>query len=246
MSKDLLLVIPCYNEARRLDVDQWASALAARPWLQALFVDDGSTDHTHEVLEALVDEVGDQASVLRLEQNQGKAEAVRQGVLAALQRQPHLLGYWDADLAAPISELDGMRMELDKGDVEFVLGSRVLMLGRGIKRRWIRHYLGRFFAASASLALDLPVYDTQCGAKVFRNTSRMSSVFREPFISRWIFDVEILARLIRHTDGDLVAEGCVVEYPLNRWTDVDGSKVRLAHTFRIPLELFRIWRLRRA
>src|SRR5437762_2862299 len=81
-------------------------------------------------------------------------------------------------------------------DVSFVFVDRVKLLGRNIQRSLIRHYCGRVFATVASLALGVDVYDTQCGAKIFRATPEMRQIFATPFRSQWIFDVEILSRYL--------------------------------------------------
>ena len=79
-------------------------------------------------------------------------------------------------------------------DVEIVIGSRVQMLGRDTRHNWRRHYLGRVAATAVSVMLRLRVYDTQCGAKLFRAGATVGRVFLQPFLTRWIFDVEILSR----------------------------------------------------
>ena len=121
---------------------------------------------------------------------------------------------------------------------QLVMGSRVKRLGSSIDRRAVRHYLGRIFSTFASLILDLPVYDSQCGAKVFR-IAQSSPLFGEPFITRWLFDVELLARL-RDILGREAALEAVIELPLGAWREIGGSKLGLAHMVRVPLELMRI------
>jgi dolichyl-phosphate beta-glucosyltransferase len=123
-----------------------------------------------------------------------------------------------------------------------VVGARVKLLGREIERRAARHYSGRVFATVASLLLNLPIYDTQCGAKLFRASSELKGILAESFQSRWIFDVEIIARLIRSrriTGGDPV-EHSIYEVPLRQWMDVRGSKVRLSDFFTAGWDLLRI------
>jgi hypothetical protein len=107
-----------------------------------------------------------------------------------------------------------------------VFGARIRLLGRHVNRRARRHYLGRVFASVVSLTLRLPIYDTQCGAKIFRVTPELSAVLADPFLSRWIFDVEILARYIHLHHGDTrYLHDSIYELPLKRWEDVAGSKV---------------------
>ncbi|RLB51940.1 MAG: glycosyltransferase family 2 protein [Deltaproteobacteria bacterium] len=227
MLKECILVVPCHNEAERLDADAYLQA-AGDGGPRFLFVDDGSTDATAEVLVALQRRNPGRIEVLRLEKNQGKAEAVRRGMLLAIERGARLVGFWDADLATPLEALGPMVDILDADErVDIVLGSRVRLLGRAVERRWQRHVAGRLFATLASWTLSVPVYDTQCGAKLFRVNERTEATLAEPFHSRWVFDVEILARYAREL-GFSAADlgGRIVELPLERWHDVDGSKVR--------------------
>jgi glycosyltransferase involved in cell wall biosynthesis len=234
-----ILVIPCYNEAHRLDRRAFRDALDARPWLALRFVDDGSTDATRDVLEQLGAE-HPEVSVSVLPRNLGKAEAVRAGLRAALESRPGFVGYWDADLSTPLDAVDEFRrFLLEHEEIDWVRGSRVRLMGRDIDRRAMRHYFGRGFATCASLALGLPVYDTQCGAKVFRVTDDLSGLLDDPFISGWAFDVELIARLNASSGRD-AAMGRIEEIPLRNWRDVPGSKVGLFGGVRALAELPRI------
>ena len=136
--------------------------------------------------------------MLNLPANAGKAEAVRAGVLRALELEPDSAGYWDADLATPLDAIPHfLRVFEERPQIELVMGARVHLLGRHIERNPLRHYLGRVAATLIALTLKLRVYDTQCGAKLFRTTPVMREVFAAPFASSWAFDVEVLARLVR-------------------------------------------------
>ena len=227
---DTIWVVPCYDEASRLDAHAFA-AFARASDVHFSFVDDGSRDDTVRVLETVRAAVPEHCEIHRLALNGGKAEAVRAGMLRAFAREPRprLVGYWDADLSTPLEEVAAFRRVFDeRPDILGVLGSRVRRLGAFVDRNPARHYVGRVFATCASIVLDLPVYDTQCGAKLFRAVDEVRHAFAEPFLSPWVFDVEVLARLVaaRRRAGRSTAD-MLYEQPLARWTDVAGSKVRL-------------------
>jgi glycosyltransferase involved in cell wall biosynthesis len=235
------LVIPCFNEQGRLAIEDFVRGLDEQQDLEFLFVDDGSTDNTLQLLRGICAQWSGRVEVLPLTPNCGKAEAVRRGVLAGLERRPEFIGYWDADLATPLAALrDFLHVFANRAAVELVMGSRVQLLGRAIIRSPVRHYAGRVFATFASLTLALPVYDTQCGAKLFRVTPQTIGYFTEPFLSRWIFDVEILARM--HLGPGGAGGDRVYELALRRWEDVAGSKVRPLDFFRACRDLVRIRR----
>lgn len=239
------MIVPCYNEANRLDVASFRAFLADGTGVHILFVDDGSRDRTVEVLEGVRAGYENAASILSCPKNGGKAEAVRLGVLHALDRfQPAFVGYWDADLATPLDALSRFSETFAQNPaIEMVFGARVQLLGRQIERRAVRHYAGRVFASTVSVLLRMKIYDTQCGAKLFRATPEIRQIFADPFLSKWVFDVEILARyqaLLGHTPEQL--QQLIYEYPLEKWTDVAGSKVHVGD-FAIALaDVFRIYR----
>ena len=209
-----------------------------------VFVDDGSNDGTCELLREFERGAAGRVATVELPANLGKAEAVRAGVLRAFERQPAYVGFWDADLATPLPAILEFRSLLDaRRNLEMVFGARVVLLGRRIERQAIRHYLGRVAATAISLVLGLRVYDTQCGAKLFRATPSVCALFEEPFSTRWLFDVEILARFIRSLRGDRDAvRDAIYEYPLTEWLDVAGSSLTPADYGRAAVDLLRIWR----
>jgi glycosyltransferase involved in cell wall biosynthesis len=249
-SVQVTLVVPCFNEANRLERVAFDAYLAAHPAVRLLFVDDGSSDDTSGAVRSLAAFGREQARLLRLERNSGKAEAVRAGLGAALGEAAEVVGFWDADLATPLECLDGFLSVLrDRPEIDWVIGARVQLLGRDIRRRPVRHYVGRVFATMASLALRLPVYDTQCGAKVFRASAELRDVIARPFEARWVFDVEMIARLIvlRRRSGGRPVDRSICEYPLESWVDVRGSKLRAADYLTAARDMLRIWlELRRA
>jgi glycosyltransferase involved in cell wall biosynthesis len=237
-----IIVVPCYNEAHRFDLRVFQAFAREHRRLQFLFVNDGSTDGTLELLQSLACSDPDCFAVCNLAENRGKAEAVRQGVLRAFAAAngAEYLGYWDADLATPLDAILTFCALLDsRPDIEMVFGARVSLLGRSVERSPLRHYLGRIFATASSLALGIGFYDTQCGAKLFRASPEILELFESPFATRWIFDVEIIGRLIAARRGTARArvDQVVYEFPLHEWRDVAGSKVRPRDFVRAVLEL---------
>ena len=238
------IIIPCYNEEKRLDVDSFRNFRSASHGVGFLFVDDGSTDGTLRLLESLSAADPAKFNVLHFPKNRGKAEAVRQGILSAIDLHPDYIGFWDADLATPLAAIDEfIDVAESRPDLELIIGSRVKLLGRNVERRPMRHYLGRFFATAVSIVLGLAVYDTQCGAKLFRVSPTIRALFERPFLSRWIFDVEILARLIQARRGMPLrrTEQAILELPLQVWRDIPGSKVTFHDFARAAWELYRIY-----
>jgi dolichyl-phosphate beta-glucosyltransferase len=242
---ECVLVVPCYNEAARFHADSFAAFLQAQESTRFLFVNDGSSDGSLQVLQKFCAEHSEHASVLDLQPNRGKGEAVRLGMLHVLANSPEsYAGFWDADLATPLDALPEFLEVLERDpEIDMVFGSRIRLLGRHVSRNPMRHYAGRIFATTVSVSLGLPIYDTQCGAKIFRPTPLFLSVLATPFESRWIFDVELLARFLaawKHTS--VHPERKIYELPLQTWVDVAGSKLRSTDFIRSFTDLVKIRR----
>lgn len=236
------VVVPAYNEEKRLDVLELETFVGQQEDIDILFVDDGSTDGTFQLLDSLTRRLP-RVNVLRMEKNGGKAEAVRRGMLRAFEGDYAFVGYWDADWATPLTEIPKfIALLAQRDDIDLVLGSRVALLGREIDRKWYRHYLGRVSATFASIVLGLAVYDTQCGSKLMRNTPALRPIFDTAFRSGWVFDVELIARYMQcfpHKRG-------IYEAPVERWTDVGDSKVRpidFLRAFGAMAKIYRHYRL---
>lgn len=237
------IVVPCYNEADRLEPRKFAEFLAAERDISFLFVNDGSRDNTLQVLESLRRECSPSVEVLNKPVNAGKGEAVRDGMLRAIEvGKSDFVGFWDADLATPLEAIPQLLRELvQKPQLQMVLGSRIRLLGRQIYRKAGRHYLGRIFATVASVMLRLPIYDTQCGAKIFRVTPSLSQMLNEPFVSRWVFDVELIARfIVLNGHNTAFLHDSIYEFPLYKWEDVAGSKVQPADFLRAFIDMVKI------
>lgn len=221
--------------------------LRSNPPARLLFVDDGSQDQTSSLIEEIRAGAPVHCDVLRLAHNHGKGEAVRLGIVRALQGSPppRYVGFWDADLSTPLEAIAGFVDFAERHPhVEMLLGSRVRLLGRRIERQAIRHYMGRVVATAISVVLSLGVYDTQCGAKLFRVDDPVRGLFSTPFLTRWLFDVEILARWIQASrrQGGRPVEDVACEIPLLEWSHVGGGKVTPLDFFRAGLDLVRIGR----
>lgn len=233
------IIIPCYNESNRLDIKNISRFLSSNSDLSFVFVNDGSTDKTLEILFQFQKSIGQQIKVINLPKNQGKAEAVRQGILWSQENSSaEFIGYWDADLSTPLEDILLFKKHLiDNLSINCIYGSRVLKLGTPIKRKISRHYLGRIFATAASLCLDEPIYDSQCGAKLFRREIILFC-FSKPFLSRWLFDLEILFRL---KNNSFRINQIVFEHPVTTWQDNGTSKVSWLAFLKAPFDLLMIY-----
>ena len=235
------IVVPCYNEEERLQLSEFSRFFKTDNTTFFCFVDDGSTDSTKKIVADFVKKNPERAQAVFLSFNQGKAEAVRQGIKSLLKTHKlKFVGYWDADLATPLSTiLEFIEKFQSSRALVAVCGSRILRLGADIRRSVFRHYFGRVFATVASNILNIPVYDTQCGAKLF-SAEHAELIFSEHFISRWFFDIELFARSIELM-GRHKTVNSIYELPLTKWHDQGESKVTWGSIIRTPVDLFRIF-----
>jgi glycosyltransferase involved in cell wall biosynthesis len=234
--KPIAIVVPCYNESIRFSTTYWCQILDAAPQVDWLFVDDGSTDSTKEMLSKFCEQRG--SSLLALNKNQGKGNAIRLGFQKLISNNQEIthLGYLDSDGAFSISDVQRLlsiteHMNEVRGNLpwDVIISSRVAMAGRQIDRKITRHYLGRIFATYLTRGWRGAPYDTQCGFKIFKMSQELEDSLAAPFRTRWFVDLELISRLELQTKHHLK----IWEEPLVSWTDVDGSKIILKHALAI-------------
>jgi glycosyltransferase involved in cell wall biosynthesis len=215
--RSLSIVVPAYNEQTRLPetLRRIEEYLAGSAWTfhEIVVVDDGSTDGTVEVATSFG---GDNPNVrvLRNPGNRGKGYSVRHGMSEA--RCEWRL-FTDADLSAPIEELDKLWAAIERDGSQVAIGSRALDRSLiGVHQPGIREGAGRVFNTVMRTVVGLPIADTQCGFKLF-HSSAAQDVFSRQTQERFGFDVEILFIAKKH--GFRISEVPV------RWNHVEGSKV---------------------
>ncbi|MFH1292102.1 MAG: glycosyltransferase [bacterium] len=238
----ICIIIPCYNEENRLPVEEFKKFYTEiTDSFYLYFVNDGSTDKTKIILDELCMSRGDRIKILNHDCNKGKAEAVRTGVLNALDDNKFdIFGYLDADLSTPLSEIYLLLESLNKDDCNaMAFGSRIKKLNSNIRRNTKRHIFGRLFATTTNLLLKLPTYDSQCGAKLIR-AEYARGLFKEAFISKWLFDIELFFRFKRMNRG-LNNNYKTIEVPLNTWDEKGGSKITMRDLTKMPLDLIKIY-----
>lgn len=184
------IVIPAYNEARRIPATLQSVVDCVRQcgWsAEVVVVDDGSTDATARI----VRDFAENAPEVRLIQNPGncgKGYSVRSGLLNAL---GEVVMFSDADLSAPMEEAQGL-FDAIAGGADIAIGSRWLERNRQtIRQPWYRQFFGRCFNAVTRFVMGLPFADTQCGFKAFTRAAAQT-IFQLQTIERWGFDPEIL------------------------------------------------------
>lgn len=214
LRRSLSIIIPAYNEETRLpgtlqSIERFLG-LSAWEFTEIVVVDDGSTDGTAAVARAAG------ARVLSNPGNRGKGYSVRHGMLEAR-------GEWslltDADLSAPIEELDRLWRAVEQEHAQAAIGSRALDRSLvGVHQPAFREAMGRLFNLIMRLITGLPFHDTQCGFKLFHSPAA-SEIFRRQRLEGFGFDVEVLY-IAQHLGYR------TLEVPV-RWNDVAGTKVSL-------------------
>ncbi len=236
------IVVPCYNEEKRLPFYKFLHFAAEHKEVLLCFVNDGSTDKTMSVLRALRLKSPQNIIIFDMPQNGGKAEAVRQGMLHVYNSYPmESIGFLDADLATlPEEYLSMAQFKQEKMKYGAVVGSRIQRLGAEINRDESRSFFSSVVKLVIRNILKTRFQDTQCGAKIFHRVL-IPHIFNTPFLTPWLFDVEIFLRIQKKFGKSTLHQG-ILEYPLMQWTEIGESKLGLKHKIKIPLELLKLYK----
>lgn len=227
------IVIPFYNEKSRFQftVLEWMFENFGNDCL-LVFVDDGSTDNLSvNITRFCMRFPASRYLVINLPSNFGKAKALQVGMKSAIQRHPDIshIGILDADFSAHPKELTLLFDLATKSNVEIIIGSRKQTNNNYIKTSATRLILGRIFAFYVRFVLQIKVYDTQCGCKVFRNSENLREYLQQSAVSSWLFELQYMVYLLKSKK----IQSSWIEVPLTNWVHERDSKVKLLHSFRI-------------
>jgi len=235
------IIIPCYNEEKRLNVQAFVDFIKSKENYHICFVNDGSKDNTLDVLNQIKEHDSEKISVIDMKKNGGKASAVRAGSRYLYNRNDiEFIGFIDADLSTDFNDFEDLVSTLSNNDnLSFVYGSRGAGNNDKIERNIFRKFFSKIIKSLVFLILGLPIEDTQCGAKVFKRDI-IPVAYNKEFMSRWLFDVEIFIRLKKHFGRDQIMNK-IQEQELSRWVHVDDSKLGVKDSLEIPYVLMSIW-----
>ncbi len=192
----LNIVIPCFNEEKRLDLDAFSVFTHQHPQVHLVFVDDGSTDSTNQKLHAFCKKHV-RCQLVDSTKNAGKASAVHLGMHWAFKKKPSkYYSFLDADLSISLEQHYALCNNLEKNDLSLCYHTK--RKGKqSIRNSIFRNLISKALFMLNSKLLKLNIADTQCGSKVF-SSDLAQFIFKEPFLSSWLFDIEIFLKIKAH------------------------------------------------
>ena len=234
---DSAVVIPCFNEEKRINTGQYIDSLGDFS-SKVFLVDDGSKDKTFQVLKKLEKAAPDRFIAIKAPENLGKAEAVRLGMNTALDKNFKHVGFLDADLAVKFSEVPNfLNVFKNVPEANSVIGVRLPLAGHRIDRTAGKYLAQKVIAKMANVLFSPGVSDTQCGAKMFR-ADVLKPATKEPFISRWLFDMELLKRISELPQSK--GKNWLFELPVTSWSEIGGSKRKFSDYAKCLKDYFKI------
>jgi len=237
---DICIIIPCYNEGERLAVQKYQDFVNKQPDILLCFVNDGSIDNTRDILERIKNNHPDKVDILSYTHNQGKAEAVRTGMLYCNNNYNYkYIAYLDADLSTSLDECVSL-INYMKKNVEFCFSSRKMKDESIIMAKRHRILIGEILSLIMNRIMNLKYNDTQCGCKLFSKNLSMQ-VFEKEFLSKWLFDIEIFFRIIEIFGKKIVIKK-ICEVPVKSWIDNGQSKVKFSYFFYLWVDIYKIYK----
>ncbi len=239
MNNRIVIIIPCFNEAERLDLSYFnkLSRIQDTTWV---FVDDGSIDSTSKILKNYSKKKN--IVYTKINHNVGKSNAIAYGMNYASSKIMNIgwIGFLDSDGAFATSDVESIiKMTSSFKKYDALYSSRVKMAGRDIKRNNARHIIARLTTSLFGLVWEDIPYDTQSGFKLYRYSDNFVLTIIKPFRTKWFFDVELSIRLSKYKKKNIN----VWEEPVLSWVDVPGSKINYRQSMRIILEIIYIFYL---
>lgn len=237
----LAIIVPCFNEANRLNVEYFKKLIEQSNDVLYVFIDDCSTDNTIKLLNTLKSFKASKVTVVANPNNLGKGESIRKGWLEIINKYPSIefLGFIDADSAFALQDVNKIIKLSFSNDFDSVWSSRVKLAGREIRRSLYRHFIGRIIQTYLQFFYRFGIYDSQSGLKVWRKNQKFTLSIMDTFRTRWFFEVEMLIRV-----NNLGFEINVWEEPVLAWRDVPGSKIGITQIWEIIKSLILLNRLR--
>lgn len=238
LDSKIALIIPCYNEENRLRVAELNRFISKNSILiDFYFVDDGSSDLTSRLIENhLIINNPNHTFLIRLETNQGKGNAIREGILRAREKSYSFYGFIDADLEIPFEQILKLHLAIvDNGKSMSISVRSLYQKVNPLKTRSVISVL-MIIIVNSILKFDIPIKDSQCGCKLFRNNI-IEICFKDKFESEWLFDLELFLR-VRSDLTDFRSE--IQEVPLEELNQVKNSNLKWTRNFKILRQLWQI------
>lgn len=230
------IVIPCFNEQFRFNYNYFneLNGKLINSGIELVFINDGSTDRTLHILQNMQFK----PRIINLPKNVGKAEAIRTALMHEINiESKKIFGYLDSDASFNLEDVALLAKDFISNSrlagFQILSAARVKLAGASIERRTYRHFVGRLVSSFINLGLKNKMYDPQSGFKLYRKNDELLKAIKNPFITRWFIDMEI----IRHYN---VYNNPIIEIPVQSWIDTPGSKIIAREYLRIFRELFKI------
>tara|TARA_R110002012_G_scaffold281843_2_gene471416 strand:- start:7760 stop:8494 length:735 start_codon:yes stop_codon:yes gene_type:complete len=233
----IAIVIPFYNEVNRFNTIDFCEFAIINLHIDWYFINDGSTDTTQILLEKLQTSLPKiNICIISFEENKGKAEAVRNGLLTAYKYKYSHLGFIDGDLQIPLNQVVHLHEALKLETMSIALSTR--NFEKDFKYFNFRSVISYSLSLlnKKILNFNTQVIDSQCGCKLFCS-NLVPILFERPFISRWLFDIEILLRL---RDSKNFCEEQIKQIKLNKLNRSQDSNIRIFQNLNLISDLFKI------